>query len=90
MAFNGHQEIRDHDLTPAYKAEDECGEASLTVGNVRITVCDRDAAERVAKALADAYAEAGEAYVRLLPFEKLREAQDRQREPNRALRTIRV
>ena len=90
VAFNGNQEIRDRDLTPAYMAPDKCGKASLTVGNVRITVCDRDAAERVAKALADAYDEAVEAYVRLLPFEKLREAQDRQREPNRTLRTIRV
>ena len=31
---------------------DRCGEASLTLGNVRGTVCDRDAAEGVAKALA--------------------------------------
>ena len=90
VAFNGRQEIKDHDLTPAYMASDKCGEASLTVGNVRITVCDRDAAERVAKALADAYDEAVEAYARLLPLENLRESRGRQREPNRARGTIRV
>lgn len=90
VAFNGNQIIKDHDLTPAYLAQDKCGEASLTIGNVRITVCDRDSAERVAKALADAYDEAVEAYARLLPFEKVRETLDRHRPAYRARRTIRV
>ena len=90
VAFNGHQDIKDHDLTPAYLAQDKCGEASLTIGNVRITVCDRDAAERVAKALKGAYGEAVEAYARLLPFEEIRETLDRGRAANGARRTIRV
>lgn len=90
VAFNGHQDIKDHDLTPAYLAQDKCGEASLTIGNVRITVCDRDAAERVAKALAGAYDEAVEAYARLRPFEELREERDSRLAANRARRSIRA
>ena len=64
VAFNGTQQIRDGDLTPAYLATDG-GEASLTIGNVRVTVCDRNSAERVAKALADAYGEAAATYAML-------------------------
>ena len=63
-----------------------CGEASLTLGNVRITVCDRDAAERVAKALADAYSEAVHTFVRLRPLEELRAARDHRRAANKARR----
>lgn len=90
VAFNGKQQICDLDVTPAYSAGDRCGEASVTIGNVRVTVCDRDSAERVAKALAEAYAEAAEAYVRLRPFEDLRETRDHRRAVNRARKAVRV
>jgi hypothetical protein len=89
VAFNGTQQIRDRDLTPAYLATDGCGEASLTIGNVRVTVCDRNSAERVAKALADAYGEAAATYAKLRPFEELRGAQDLRRAANQARRTVR-
>ena len=63
VAFNGTQQIRDRDLTPANLATDGCGgEASLTIGNVRVTVCDRKSTERVAKPLADAHGEAAATY----------------------------
>ena len=90
VAFNGTQQIRDRNLTPAYLAKDGCGEASLTIGNIRVTVCDRDSATRVAKALADAYGEAAEAYARLRPFEDLREVREQRRVAHRERRKIRI
>ena len=90
VAFNGAQQIRDRHLKPAYLAKDGCGEASLTIGNVRITVCDRDSATRVAKVLADAYGEAAATYALLRPFDELREGQDIRRAETQARRTIRV
>ena len=65
---------------------DRCGEATLTLGNVRITVCDRDASERVAKALAEAYAEAAHTFARLRSFDELRASRDRRRAANKARR----
>jgi len=90
VEFVGRQEVRDLSLIPAYKASDACGEASLTIGNVRITACDRDAAERISKALADAYSEGVEAYTRLRPIAELREAHlgRRAADPNR--KTVRA
>ncbi|MBC7596014.1 MAG: hypothetical protein H7288_19135 [Kineosporiaceae bacterium] len=90
VAFNGTQQICDRDLKPAYLAKDGCGEASLTVGNVRVTVCDRDSATKVAKALVDAYGEAAATYAMLRPFDELREGQDVRRTATQARRTIRV
>ncbi len=90
VAFNGTQELRDQDLTPAYSAQDRCGEASVTIGNVRVSVCDRDAAERVAKALGDAYGEAAEAYARLRPLGELRQQQESRRTASRERRMSRI
>ena len=90
VAFNGTQQIRDRNLKPAYLAKDGCGEASLTIGNVRVTVCDRDSATKVAKALADAYGQAAATYVMLRPFDELREGQAVRRTATQARRTQRV
>ena len=65
---------------------DRCGEASLTLGNVRLTVCDRDAATGVAKALAGAYDEAGHTFARLRPFVELVTERDDRRRANKARR----
>jgi len=89
VEFIGRQEVRDLSLTPAYMAADACGEASLTIGNVRITACDRDAAERIAKALADAYTEGVEAYTRLRPLAELREAHIGRRAADPERKTVR-
>lgn len=65
---------------------DRCGEASLTIGNVRLTLCDKDAAEAVANALAGGYDEATHRYMRLKRYADLVNQQDDKRRANRARR----
>lgn len=63
-----------------------CGEASLTLGSVRVTACDSDSAGRVAKALADGYDESTHRFTRLKPFADHQEARDNRRIINKARR----
>lgn len=65
---------------------DRCGEASLTIGDLRITVCDRDAAARVAAALGAGYDEATYRFAHLRPFADLKEQRADRRRANAARR----
>lgn len=47
VVWAGMQAISDHHITPGYRVADCCGTASLTIGHVRITACDRRSASRV-------------------------------------------
>ena len=82
--LKGVQTVGEVELRP--QQVDRCGEVSLTLGNVRLTVCDRDAATGVAKALAEAYDEAGHTFARLRPFAELMTDRDDRRRANKARR----
>lgn len=81
--FKGTQKVGNIELRAT---SDRCGQASLTLGSVRLTLCDRDAADNVAKALANAYDETGHTFALLRPYADLVADRDRHDLANKARR----
>lgn len=90
VPWTGTQAIADPHITPAYRVADGCGTASLTIGHVRITACDRDAATVIADALASAYDDATEVFKRLRPLAAMREFTEARRAVKIARRPVSV
>ena len=86
IAVAGTQKISNIAITPAHAAYDRCGTAAITIGVLRITAGDRDAAQAVSKGLADAYNEARYVFTKLPTFEQLTQARDRRRAANKKRR----
>ena len=83
LTLSGTQKVHDAELRARVGG---CGEASLTIGDLQITVCDRDAAESVVTALATGYDEATYRFARLQPFAELKEQVADHRRTNAARR----
>ena len=86
IAMTGTQKISDIAITPAHTAFDRCGTASVTIGVLRITAGDQNAAQAVSKGLADAYTEARYAFAHLPTFEQLAQSRDHRRTVNKRRR----
>lgn len=86
VTMRGAQRFRDFELVPAHAAADRCGYARFTLGNLRLTVHDRDAAARASRALARAYRIAAATFGPMPDLAQLRRARDRRREARVARR----